>query len=199
MYQFHSNKLKDNIEYEKISNFAKRIFVGNRGKRNYVENGIPFLSSSDMVLFNPKRYAKQISHRTPGLNNLLVNRNDILISRSGTVGNVVLVGEDLKNSAVSEHALRLEIDNSKIAPEYVFCYLKTKQGKMYMEASAFGSVIITLNEDLIGNIDVPMLAKDDRDYIVSKIKNYIEKLDLATLKENQAIQLVENEIEQWQN
>lgn len=202
-YQIITKKLDiekcTSIEYEKISNFAKRIFVGNRGKRNYVENGIPFLSSSDMVLFNPKRYAKQISHRTPGLNNLLVNRNDILISRSGTVGNVVLVGEDLKNSAVSEHALRLEIDNSKIAPEYVFCYLKTKQGKMYMEASAFGSVIITLNEDLIGNIDVPMLAKDDRDYIVSKIKNYIEKLDLATLKENQAIQLVENEIEQWQN
>lgn len=202
-YQIITQKLDaehyNSLEYRKISTFAKRIFVGNRAKRNYVENGIPFLSSSDMVLFNPKRYAKQISHRTPSLNNLLVNRNDILISRSGTVGNVVMVGEDLKNSAVSEHALRLEIDDSKIAPEYIFCYLKTKQGKMYMEASAFGSVIITLNEDLIGNIDVPMLTKDDRDFIVSKIKTYIEKLDLATLKENQAIQLVENEIEQWQN
>lgn len=202
-YQIITQKLdterNTSIEYKKISTFAKRIFVGNRNKRLYVASGVPFLSSSDMVLFNPKRYAKQISHRTVGLKSMLVNKNDILISRSGTVGNVVLVGDDLKNSAVSEHALRLEIDNSKIAPEYIFCYLKTKQGKMYMEASAFGSVIITLNEDLIGNIDIPILEIEDRNSIVSKIKIYLEKLDLATLKENQAIQLVEKEIEQWQN
>jgi len=202
-YQIITQKLDNErdttLEYRKISTLSKRIYVGNRAKRNYVENGIPFLSSSDMILFNPKRYAKQISQRTPSLNNLLVSRNDILISRSGTVGNVVIVGDDLKNSAVSEHALRLEIDDSKIAPEYVFCYLNTKQGKIYMEASAFGSVIITLNEDLIGNIDVPILTKNHSDFIVSKIKIYIEKLDLATLKESQAIQLVENEIEQWQN
>lgn len=202
-YQIITQKLDDerstSFNYVKISNIAKRIFVGNRAKRNYVVDGIPFLSSSDMMLFNPKRYAKQISKRTPSLDSLLVNRSDILISRSGTVGNVVLVGDDLVNSAVSEHALRLEIDDTKMSPEYIFCYLKTKQGKAYMEVSAFGSVIITLNEELIGNIEVPILNDNDRETIISKIKIYIEKLDLATLKENQAIQLVEKEIEQWQN
>lgn len=201
-YQIITKKLeceKDpSIEYRKISTLAKKIFVGNRAKRIYVETGVPFLSSSDMVLFNPKRYAKQISLRTSGIKSLIVNKNDILISRSGTVGNIILVGEDIENSTVSEHALRLEIDSSKISPEYVFCYLRTKQGKLHMESSAFGSVIITLNEDLIGNIDIPILSDCDRDTIVSKIKTYQKNLDLATLKENKAIQLIEKEIEQWQ-
>lgn len=201
-YQVITQKLDNehnfSFEHRKISSLALAIFVGNRGKRIYVEAGVPFLSSSDMVLFNPKRYAKQISRHTVSLESMKVKKNDILISRSGTVGNVVLVGDNLENSAVSEHAIRLTIDESIISSKYVFCYLKTKQGKIYMEASAFGSVIITLNEVLIGNIDVPILTDGDINNIVSKITIHQEKLDLATLKENQAIQLVEKEIEQWQ-
>lgn len=202
-YQIITKKLDEertkDYPYIKIEYLAKKIFVGNRGKRNYVESGLPFLSSSDMMLFNPKRYAKQISTRTPNIDSLLVNRNDILISRSGTVGNVVLVGDDLNNCTVSEHALRLVIDENKIAPQYVFCFLKTKQGKTYMEASSFGSVIITLNEELIGNIEVPIINDIDKDAIVKLINDYQKKMDASTLKENQAIQLVENEIAQWQH
>jgi type I restriction enzyme S subunit len=58
-YQLGWNALdkekKNNLEYIKLAQVACNIFVGGRGKRNYVENGIPFLSSSDMMLFNPKR------------------------------------------------------------------------------------------------------------------------------------------------
>lgn len=202
-YQIITKKLDEertkDFSYNRIEHLAKKIFVGNRGKRNYIESGVPFLSSSDMMLFNPKRYAKQISTRTPNIDSLLVKRNDILISRSGTVGNVVLVGDDLKNCAVSEHALRLVIDENKIASQYVFCFLKTKQGKTYMEASAFGSVIITLNEELIGNIEVPIINDIDKYSIIKLINDYQKKMDASTLKENQAIQLVENEIAQWQH
>jgi type I restriction enzyme S subunit len=189
---------KNQIEYLPISDFAKNIFVGGRGKRMYVENGIPFLSSSDMMLYNPKRNCKKVSKNTPGLNSMLVSKYDILISRSGTVGNTVIVGDDLSNTAISEHALKLVIDKDKILPNYVYCYLKTTHGKKCLEASSFGSVIITLNEDLIGNIDLPILDKETMSIINEKIENYISKMDLSTLKENQAIDLIEKEIELWQ-
>lgn len=89
------NEMKKDLAYVKISDVASNIFVGGRGKRNYVENGVPFLSSSDMMLFNPKRNCKKISASTQGIELMKVNLNDILISRSGTVGNTVIVGEDL--------------------------------------------------------------------------------------------------------
>ncbi|GAB6119948.1 type I restriction-modification system restriction endonuclease DNA specificity subunit HsdS [Bacteroidia bacterium] len=200
-YQIGMNKIKKEkktIDYRTIKSLAANITVGNRSKRNYVENGIPFLSSSDMILFNPKRYAKQISIKTGGIENLLVKRNSILISRSGTVGNVVFVGNDLSQTAISEHAMRLEIDSLKIDPAYIFCYLSTQQGQSYMKSSAFGSVIITLNEDLIGNIEVPILDTLTQKNISDKIYQYQENLDSATIKENKAIQLVEKEIDQWQ-
>lgn len=189
---------KSQIEYIPISGLVKNIFVGGRGKRMYVENGIPFLSSSDMMLYNPKRNCKKVSKNTPGLKSMLVSKYDILISRSGTVGNTVIVGDDLTNTAISEHALRLVIDKDKISPNYVFCYLKTTHGKRCLEASSFGSVIITLNEDLIGNINLPILDKETINLINEMVESYISKMDLSTKKENQAIDLIEKEIESWQ-
>mgnify|MGYP006422092125 CR=1 FL=1 len=186
------------IKHEKIYEYAKSIFVGGRGKRNYMEKGVAFLSSSDMMLFNPKRGCKYVSKNNPGLDSMMVNKKDILISRSGTVGNTVLVGEDLEGTAISEHALRLIIDSDKISPNYVFCFLKTKYGMKSMEASSFGSVIITLNEDLIGNINMPLLDQESQDKINELIETYLVKMDEATKKENQAIDLVEKEIESWQ-
>lgn len=189
---------KDELDYNDLWSYAKSIFVGGRGKRLYTDNGVPFLSSSDMMLFNPKRDCKKVSKKTPGLNNMLVSKYDILISRSGTVGNTVLVGDDLADTVISEHALRLVIDSDKISPKYVFCFLKTKYGKKCMEASSFGSVIITLNEDLIGNIELPVLDDSHQEIINDKVELYLQKVDEATLKENQAIDLIENEIESWQ-
>ena len=189
---------KSTIKYEKILKFAKSIFVGGRGKRNYVEKGIAFLSSSDMMLFNPKRGCKMVSKNTHGINDMIVNKYDILISRSGTVGNTVIVGDDLTVTAISEHALRLVIDKSKISPNYVFCFLNTKYGLRTMEASSFGSVIITLNEELIGNIELPILPENDQQFIIDRIESYIFKMDEATKAENQAIDLIEKEIESWQ-
>lgn len=201
-YQLGWNALdkekKNNLEYTKLAQVACNIFVGGRGKRNYVENGIPFLSSSDMMLFNPKRNSKKISTSTQGIENMKVSLYDILISRSGTVGNTVIVGKDLQGTVISEHALRLVVNPEKISPLYVFTFLKTKYGLKTMENSSFGSVIITLNEDLIGNIELPILEEHLQSEIEKRTEKYISNLDLSTELENQAIDLIEKEIDQWQ-
>ena len=184
----------------KISSIAKDIFTGNRGKRNYVEkNGIFFISSSDMLLSNPKRASKQISRKTPNLNDLLVSKGTILISRSGTVGNTIIVGDDLKGSAVSEHAMRLIVDENKITPEYVFAYFCTKQGKDSLAILPYGSVIVTLGEEFLGDVDLPLLSDEKQKTITALVQTYTQKNDLAVANENKAITMVEEEIEKWQS
>ena len=193
-------KEKRNLTTTKINDVAKDIFTGNRGKRNYVENdGICFLSSSEMMLANPKRFCKKISRRTPNLNDLLVKKGNILISRSGTVGNTILVSDDLNGCAVSEHAMRLVIDEEKIAPEYVFAYFCTKQGKDSLAILPYGSVIVTLGEEFLGDVDLPLLPIETQDRITALVKEYSKKTDMAIEKENKAITMVEEEIEKWQS
>ncbi|OYP68713.1 restriction endonuclease subunit S [Prevotella sp. P5-64] len=202
-YQIGNKRLlkeKENLKTIKIESLSTKILVGNRGKREYVEkNGVPFLSSSDMMLANPLRGCKQIRKNSNNIENMLVSKGDILISRSGTVGNTVIVGDTLNQVAVSEHAMKLSIDSSKIAPEYVFAYFKTKQGQNSLQILPYGSVIITLGEEFLGNVDLPIIPKEDMDNVVELIKEYVYKNDKAIELENQAISMVEQEIEKWNN
>lgn len=194
------SKEKNGLTTIKISSVATKILVGNRGKREYVDRkGVPFLSSSDMMLANPLRQAKQIRKNSNNIENMLVSTGDILISRSGTVGNTVIVGETLNKVAVSEHAMKLTIDSNKIAPEYVFAYFKTKQGRNSLQVLPYGSVIITLGEEFLGNVDLPLIQDDKMAEVVSLVKQYISKNDQAIFLENQAISMVEQEIEKWNN
>ena len=150
-----------------------------------------------MMLFNPIKYAKKISRKTKDLSSMLVRTGDILISRSGTVGNTALVSDTLNGCAVSEHAMRLRLFPQTISPEYVFCYFNTKEGKCYLESLAYGSVIITLGEEFVGNIDLPILDENIQQEIYTDIAQYTSKLDKATHLENMAIKIVESEIEKW--
>ena len=66
-YQIASDVLKaqlqkiSGIRTIKIATIASNVFIGNRGKRMYVNNnGVPFMSSSDMMLFNALYYSKLI-------------------------------------------------------------------------------------------------------------------------------------------
>ena len=191
------SKIKRNLKTSKLGSFATDIFVGNRGKRIYVKKGIPFISSSDMMLANPLRDCKQISKNTPGLSQMIVNKGDILISRSGTVGNTIIVGDYLSGTAVSEHAMKLVIDKSKIAPEYVYAYLLTGQGQDSLKTLPYGSVIVTLGEMFLADLDLPLIDGAIYEEVVKLIKNYITKSDESVRMENEAIAMVEQEIEKW--
>lgn len=196
-YQIGKSQITKYPNSIKIGNVAKKVFIGNRGKRYYVAKGVPFLSSSDMMLANPLLSPKQISTKTPGISDMIVSNRDILISRSGTVGNTIIVGERLSGVAVSEHAMRLVIDSKLIAPEYVFAYLMTQHGHDAMQVLPYGSVIITLGEEYLKDIDLPILPKDVMTQINKLVSSYISKIDDSMQRESTAIAKVEQEIEKW--
>ncbi len=73
-----------------VGEAANRIFIGNRVKRVYVksdEAGVPFMSSSD-ILYADVNKVKRVSKKyTISLEEMKLDVDWILISRSGTIGN----------------------------------------------------------------------------------------------------------------
>lgn len=101
--------------------------------RRYVkpEHGVPFLSSSDIISLKPE-INKYLSRKlTKQLDQLLISEWDILISRSGTVGNVSLAGRNISGMALSEHALRLQSDAKETAG-YVTAFLRSRYGRLQL-------------------------------------------------------------------
>lgn len=135
------------------------IFIGGRAKRIYVldpEHGVPFLSSSDMLMASLEG-VKLISRKQPELETLTLRKGWTLISRSGTIGNIVYAREDMDGLAGSEHIMRVVPDPEMIRPGYLFAYLASPIGTALVRCGTFGSVVDTIEPDFVGRLPVPRL------------------------------------------
>lgn len=191
--------IKDSgIPYTYLNKVIDKIFIPNRGKRIYVKEGLRYLSTSDISTFNPTFINKYLSLKMKGVNTLKVKKNWVLIARSGQeiLGSTFLVGDELNNIGVNEHALRVIIDEDR-AP-YIYAFLSSKFGRRYLRAGIFGSAILTINEDYVKTLLLPELDINKQEMITKLVMRSTKLFDEAIKKENKAIAQVEKEIDSWQ-
>ena len=185
------------VDFITIQSQASGIFIGPRLKRNYVRKGIPFLSTSEMQKANPTKVDKFITPKSA--EGFIVSEGWILTTRSGTLGNTIYTLPCISGNAVSEDAIRIVLkDNARLSNKYLFAFLKSSIGKSSLLSGSYGSVIEHLNENYVGDIKVPLLDDKLIKTIEKKIDIHLENINNAILKENLAIELVEKEIESWQ-
>ena len=124
--------------------------------RTYVEpeHGVGFLSSSDIIKLDPTPTKWVSRKRTPKLNRLLIRRHDVLISCSGTVGNVALAGDDLTGLALTQHALRVRPGDAERAG-FVAAFLRSRYGRPQLTGAAYGSVITHIEPHHLARVACP--------------------------------------------
>ena len=129
-------------------------FYGGRSKRVYIdksnENAVGFLGSSEMLSVHPKPVKFLL--KGDGTDKFALRKGQILLSRSGTIGNVSYVNSTLENYFVSEHAIRII---SKEYPGYVYTFLKSKEGRVLVKSNMFGAVISQLEPEHLNRIPIP--------------------------------------------
>jgi len=130
-------------------------FYGGRAKRNYVnkntDGAIGFLGSSEMLNVLPKPI-KFLSSNVINIEPFQVKEGTILISRSGTIGNVTLVNKTLARFLISEHAIRIITKNYA---GYMYAYLQTETGKTIVKSNIFGAVVDQIEPQHFEKIIVP--------------------------------------------
>jgi len=140
---------------DKLGNqFIKNIYYLGRFKRIYVDskNGIPFILPSQITELNPKAI-KFISPLTNiDINSTKATRDQILVTRSGTVGIVSFVNKALLNKSLSDDIIHID---AKEYPGYVYCYLKSKTGFTLINTNYYGSIINHIEPEHLENIPIP--------------------------------------------
>ena len=84
-----------------------------------------------------------------------------------------------------------------IAP-YIYAFLSSRFGRKYLRAGIFGSAILTINEDYVKTLLLPELDEENKELITDLVIKSSALFDQAIMKENQAIELIEKEIDLWQ-
>jgi type I restriction enzyme S subunit len=143
--------------FENLFDVADCSFKGSRSIRNYVDkaHGVPFLSGKNIIQIRPDFKYISISE-TSNLSDMIVEKNQILISRSGTLGRTVFVWNNYENCAASEHLIRV-VPNSDLVDEgYLYAFLSSDYGYHQLLRYKHGSVIDEITEGQISQSVIPL-------------------------------------------
>ena len=173
--------------YESLFDIADCSFKGSRSTRNYVdsENGVPFLSGKNIIQIRPD--FKYISTtETNNLSDMIVKKNQILISRSGTLGRTVFVWNNYENFAASEHLIRV-VPNSEFVDEgYLYAFLSSDYGYHQLLRYKHGSVIDEITEDQISQSVIPIPSDKQQKQIGDLVRQAYDLRAEAIRLEDQA-------------
>lgn len=154
------------------------VYYPGRHKRNYVANSdlsLPFYSGSQILQIRPFNLKYQPKDYKPAKNHI-VEKDWILITRSGSTGRVIIVNDIMAGTMISEHVIRVIIDPELIDPYYVYAYLASdKIGKVLMEKGIYASVVDHISPQFVRTIPIPRLKPEKEKEIADKVREAEKK------------------------
>ncbi|MEM6887567.1 MAG: type I restriction endonuclease subunit R [Pseudomonadota bacterium] len=130
-----------------------------RFKRIYTSEafGLPFISSSSIIDIDAKT-DKYLSRKlTKNLDDLIIKEGEVLISCSGTIGNVGFAGKHLAGKACSQHVIRATARSLELGG-FAAAFLRSPFGRCQLTRSTYGSVVQHIEPEHLKSVIVPHLG-----------------------------------------
>ena len=150
--------------------FIDEAFYLGRFKRIYADkkNGVPFLLPSQITEIYPKA-SKFLSYRTDiDIEKTKVRKEQVLLTRSGTIGVVSYVSDTLENQSLSDDVIRIK---AKEYSGYIYAYLKSRIGRLLVETNNYGAVVKHIEPEHLQGVLIP----NPPSYLKQEIHNLIEE------------------------
>ncbi|MBN2006285.1 MAG: restriction endonuclease subunit S [Anaerolineae bacterium] len=136
------------------------VFIPGRFKRVYVDDpahGERWLSPSDMLKADLSDLRLVSRKYTPSIETLRVHKGWILLSRSGTIGNMAYVREDMDGLVGSDDIIRIVPDTQRILPGYLYAYLNSSLAQSLIEQKTYGAVVPHIEAHHVMDLPIPRL------------------------------------------
>ena len=198
LQQIEANLSKSRFKDVKFGEAIDKIFIPTRFKRPYVTDanaGVPFLQGSHIPQIKPMG-VKYLWGGTKHLENILIKKNWVLMTRSGTVGKIGIVRNGWEDWAASEHVLRIII-KPEVHSGYIAAFLSSPYGEYQIKGKIYGAVVDEIGEQdtsLIEEISIILPPKDIQNKIGNPVFEAYDKRDKANQIEDEAIKLLERRL-----
>lgn len=183
-----------------IGEIDAKVFRPGIFKRNKVASGYPYIKGSEIFDSNPFRNCEYLSRsRTPFVDEMKLHEGQILITCAGSVGDIKIITReyDEKDAIGSQDIIRLESNDSLFTKEYMYVYLQMPFVHDYIQSMKYGSVIERIEPFHVESIPVVVPTPEIADAITTLVRAYMDCIYRAFKCEEEAVCLVENEIESW--
>lgn len=177
---------------------SKDVILPGRFKRIYVdeEYGRAFIGGKQLGELDPsnKKYLSLVHHKDRIAKQLELHENMTLITCSGTIGKVALVGRHWEGWTANQHIIRVIPADEGIAG-YLNIFLASGYGHELITHFTYGSVVDEIDDNHVRQIPFPFLKNKD-------VQNKINALALAANEkryqsyglEQQALTIMDEEV-----
>lgn len=156
-------------------------------------NGEAFYLPSQMTDIYPKP-EKWIAKLTKcNLDELRLQKNTLLLTRSGTIGTISLVSKTTQGKIFSDDVIRINF-NGTYDLGYVYAFLKSKTGNKVLTTNGYGSVITHLEPEHLKEIPIPNAPDDIKEKIHDLIVHSYELRDESNELIDKATKLLIEEL-----
>lgn len=186
-----------------IGDLAEKIFLPPLFKHIYLskDNGHPFFTGREITFQNQRPYRWLSPLGVKDINDYTVRKGTLLIYKSGVIdggmfGEVIMAGDNLDGAALSNHVMRVTLKSFSDAC-WMFAFLKSSAGFKLLQSLSIGTAIPEMTPQHVGALRIPVPDKNAV-MIERFVTEYLSKRVKSNNLENEAIDMVEREIESWQ-
>ncbi|HUT99468.1 MAG TPA: restriction endonuclease subunit S [bacterium] len=191
---------KEAAEVTNVGNprISTKVILPNRFTRVYVEEGqgTVFFGHKQIFQVDPsdKKYLSVAYHRNKLENELVLKENMVLISRSGTIGKVMLTPKHWERWVINEHVIRVVPADNEIAG-YLSVFLNSDYGWTLVTRFTYGMNVDEIDDMQVSRVPVPLLKDIEMQKHINNLALEANKMRTkAYYAEQKAIQITNEEV-----
>ena len=175
-------------KHYKMDELIEEISMGPFGsdvkKEFYVDNGVPILNGSNLQGFKLQEdsFGYLTKEKADSLKKCNAHRGDIIVTRRGTLGQIVYVPVDSKYDryVISTSQFRFRCKADLVDVQYLVYYFHTREGqyKILANASQVGVPALARATSTFRLIDIKLPPLDDQRRIASILSSLDRKIEL---------------------
>jgi restriction endonuclease S subunit len=150
-----------------------------------IESNWYYLQVCDILNIQNDKFKYISEENFKKLSNYKLNKNEIVISIAGTIGNIGIFTSN-KNVILTENACKLILSSKEILLKYIYYYLNSKNAQHYFYKSFKQATIPKLSLDSIKNTPFVIPSKEIQELIVKECEYWDEQIDRLK-KENEKL------------
>ena len=124
-------KLLEKQKTQKLENLLTDIRYGIYTEPDYLEEGVDFLRGSNLCAYGIDGDILKVNKLAIPNEKYLLKEGDLLIARSGSVGQISIIAPEFKNATFGSYTIRFRVQN--INPYFLYVFLKTKYGRLQVK------------------------------------------------------------------
>lgn len=194
----HLRKYAEEVTTVGDERISSDIILPGRFKRVYVDEGFGrvFIGGKQLWELDPtnKKYLSLTHHGDRISKQLELHENMTLITCSGTIGKVALVGKHWENWTANQHIVRVVPADLNIAG-YLNIFLSSDYGNVLIRRFTYGSVVDEIDNNHVSQIAIPLLKNKD---VQKQINDFALEANQKRYKayklEQQALDIMDNEV-----